>query len=172
MTIRTPDSGVLNSPILNLLRHVCLMINLIINCLFFIHRMFSLKVQCLRHSTSTFTKKAFENHNTDKQSLSLSNPLPEQLPNGFQPDVQNDYDYKSADSEQSNNQEVSIQNTSDRTSPNNKYEIYTGARDDRVCMKKIDPSVERKHVKEGKIPKFVIIGAGSSYFNFSTKTLE
>ena len=95
-------------------------------------------------------------------SLSLSNPLPEQLPRGFQPDVQNDYDYKSESSSEDIREDLNHE-PSERTSPNNKYEIYTGSRDDRVCMKKIDPTVERKHVKEGKIPKFVIIGIGSSF---------
>ena len=109
----------------------------------------------------TSTKKAFENQNINKQSLSLSNPLPEQLPRGFQPDVQNDYDYKSEASSEDIQEDLNHE-PSERTSPNNKYEIYTGSRDDRVCMKKIDSTVERKHVKEGKIPKFVIIGIGSS----------
>jgi hypothetical protein len=44
---------------------------------------------------------------------------------------------------------------------NTKYDIYSGSRDERVCSKKIEDPVKSIPVKEGKLPKYVIIGTGS-----------
>lgn len=83
------------------------------------------------------------------------------LPEGFNHDY-NDNDIKL---EESNAEKPTI-------SLNKKYDIYSGSRDERVCSKKIEQTSKRIPVKEGKLPKYVIMGADKCGTSALGKFLE
>lgn len=118
-----------------------------------------------RETINRSYETAFDNKkHSNYQDLSLAKPLPEQLPQGFHNEYENDNKIP-VKLEESNVPEPAI-------SLNTKYEIYSGSKDDRVCSKKIEEPVKRIPVKEGKLPKYVIIGADKCGTSALGKFLE